>query len=203
MPEQLRKGLERCHACGVTVRPKGRKVPCPETPQCRARVIHAGYALRGWAETFNVTQGKILEEAGVPVEWAPAGVHVEQRDKGERGRHGEVLYEDEWTNHDVAFAPNAALRAVGIMKLVQVAPALRRRAIKAFYEHPEFIDALDSLKRLRGKLTQSHISQAVHSIEAGAKELLSALVLEHGQHDDRRTEGNAGAAPAAGEGDLR
>ena len=153
----LPKGIVICPACGTRTRPAARRVPCEETVQCKARVVHLQYEARGWVAASNSTAGKILEESGAPVEWAPAGVHVEQRDKGRRGRHGEVLYDDEWVNHPIAFTPKSAFRAVAALTRVQRPADFRRRAIGALWQRPDLLDALDALKRLRGGVSKSHV----------------------------------------------
>ncbi len=164
----LPKGIVICEACGSRTRPAARRLPCHETVQCKARVVFASYDARGWVAASNSTAGKILEESGAPVEWAPAGVHVEQRPNGKQGRHGEPLYDDVWVSHPIAFTPKGAFRAASLLARMNLTPEFRRRAIGALWQRPDLLDALDAMKRLRGGLTKSHVWQSTVQAEEEA-----------------------------------
>jgi predicted RNA-binding Zn-ribbon protein involved in translation (DUF1610 family) len=184
----MKKGLEACTFCGTTIRPAARKVPHHQTPECRATVIRQKYRAKGWGEAFNSTIGKILEESGVPVEWAPAGVHIEQQDKGRRGAHGNTIYEDVKANHDVAFAPQVALRAATMLARTNMNKTFRRKAVAVLWQRPDLLDALEAYKRLKGSLTQSTVYKMLEADadEGPAKVEEPAQVLRWG--GDGRTE---------------
>ncbi len=179
---KLRKGLAHCPVCNKVIRPASRAVPHPETPECKATVVRLAYLARGWGETRDATQAKILDEAGVPVEWAFGGTHVEQLPTGEKGRFGEPLYKDEWRNHLVAFTPVNALRASGLLVRTQLPAEFRRRAIKALWDRPDLMDAIDAVKRLSSTGYRTPIWQAVVAAEE-AKGVEAAQVVRHGNHD--------------------
>lgn len=162
------KGIEQCPACGKRIRPAHRKTPHPETAECKAAQVHQAMAARDWAQTFNVTQSKIIEESGAAFEWALGGVH--QQTYAKTDDDGRVT--ETWTvqeQHLVGFAPRIVLRAAHLLGKVDCPPDFRRRAMKILSEHPEHIEALEAISRITGrKLTKTQIWQAVDAATRGA-----------------------------------
>lgn len=165
-PRPMRKGLVRCAKCD-RVYASRRATPHEDGPECQAQQITNAYESKGWRQVFNVTQGKMLEAAGVPVEWALAGVHVEESPTrfDEFGRVDRDKPKAVHVQHKVAFAPLSAIRCVNLFVRVKLTPAMRHRALRVLWNRPESLDAIDSTKRLGGRAMS-----AIHQLTVAAEQ---------------------------------
>lgn len=165
----LRAGLTRCDVCGK-VYSNTRLNPHEDGPECRAQQIVNEYEAKGWQQVFNVTLGRIIEQAGAPLEWALGGIHMETVNAfDEYGRTtNKKTAKSTPVQHKVGFSPKDVLRAAAIMTKVNLHSEMRRRGIAALWNVPGALDELtlviDSVKRMDGN-TRSFIVQAIYEAE--------------------------------------
>lgn len=150
----MRKGLEPCPACGKTVAPAQRKTPHPETAECLVIRTHAAYKARGWVPLGTVNWEKILVSAGVPVEHAPGGTHLEPRlvPTGKETGPKNVVVHDEVT-HETAFAPASAIMVISALARLRLPADFRARAVRALWQREDVPEAVDTIRRLGGRVT--------------------------------------------------
>lgn len=133
------RGDASCVRCRRIGRPERRQRPCHETADCAARVVVADYERRGW-RVCDRTQAKVLERAGVPVQWAHGGVT-----KGyARAGLGDIT-------HEVPFAPANAVRALNALAALSsssITATLRAATIAVVWKDEEQVDALHTVRLL-------------------------------------------------------
>lgn len=168
---KLRKNLTRCSVCERVVR-IDRLEKHQALPECTSVRIYLDYGARGWQQVMSLPQARILAEAGIPVEHAMAGVHTEECAEVDPKTNQILRRWQEQRAHEVAFAPANACRIQGLLTRLQLDPTFRRRALRLFYDNPDLIDALDTVKRLdkagvRRWLIRT-VGEHLHEPDAGA-----------------------------------
>lgn len=146
---KLRKGLEPCPSCGKIVDPTRRRVPHPETKECLVRRTIANYTERGMVNV-GAQLADVLQDCGIAYEKAPGSVRTEME-------FSETVF-------DGFYVPESAATAVRALSRLQLPPRLRRFVIPLLITHPDYVLALDTVRRLDG----------------GAVKWLRKLANEHG-----------------------
>lgn len=151
MAQRRVKGLEPCPACGKLIAPARRKVRHDLTPECLVRRTEAAYKARGWIQLSAPSWIECMKEAGVPLEMAPGGVHLEPRlVPSTKGPAKQAVVHDE-VAHNEAYVPATAVRIVGALRRTQMPKGFRVRAVRALWDQDHVVDAIETIKSLGGR----------------------------------------------------
>lgn len=147
----LRKNLTRCPACGKAIA-KTRKVPHPETVECKSTLVHRALSADGLVRAGN--WGATIRAAGFPVKRVACQPGTQWVPTWWGGKPGRSELQDILLERD--FAPREAVRAAHRLMGLALKPATRAALVRALVERPALYDeigaAFDTVARLGGQV---------------------------------------------------